>query len=265
MGDFYELFFEDAEIASRALGIVLTKRGRRQGASTSRCAACRWSGRTDYLHRLIALGHRVAEVPEQLGKPRRGAGTRPTSERGPRAFVRLVTPGHADRHRPARCRTNDSLLAIAHTPRWSSSVGHRARRDRSSNSEFIVTECSTGKLPPTLARINSNEVVSHRRALLRPDLGPGFLRELPRRWRGLTRDVFSSTAPAERRLCVLRGWPPSTPSARCRGSKGHRRRPAAVAYIDRTQVGERPPLSPPSREAAGTAWRSIHDQRHLRA
>ena len=41
MGDFYELFFEDAAIASRALGIALTKRGKHLGARHSRCAACR--------------------------------------------------------------------------------------------------------------------------------------------------------------------------------------------------------------------------------
>ena len=43
MGDFYELFFEDAEIASKTLGIVLTKRGKQSRPRTSRCAACRWS------------------------------------------------------------------------------------------------------------------------------------------------------------------------------------------------------------------------------
>ena len=43
MGDFYEMFFDDAETASRALGIVLTKRGKTSWAATSRCAACRWS------------------------------------------------------------------------------------------------------------------------------------------------------------------------------------------------------------------------------
>ena len=42
MGDFYELFFEDAEIASKTLGIVLTKRGKHR-AWIFRCAACRWS------------------------------------------------------------------------------------------------------------------------------------------------------------------------------------------------------------------------------
>jgi DNA mismatch repair protein MutS len=45
MGDFYELFFEDAETASRALGITLTKRGKHMGEDI-RCAACRWNART---------------------------------------------------------------------------------------------------------------------------------------------------------------------------------------------------------------------------
>ena len=45
MGDFYELFFEDAEVATRALGIVLTKRGKHQGEDIP-CAACRSSAPT---------------------------------------------------------------------------------------------------------------------------------------------------------------------------------------------------------------------------
>src|SRR5215510_10759379 len=53
MGDFYELFFEDAEIASRALGIVLTKRGKHQGADIPMCGVP--VVRSDeYLHKLIA-------------------------------------------------------------------------------------------------------------------------------------------------------------------------------------------------------------------
>src|ERR1700710_925354 len=67
MGDFYELFFEDAEIASRALGIVLTKRGRHQGADIPMCGVP-VERSEDYLHHLIALGHRVA-VCEQLENP----------------------------------------------------------------------------------------------------------------------------------------------------------------------------------------------------
>lgn len=58
MGDFYELFFEDAEIASRALGITLTKRGKHLGADIPMCGVP-VERSDDYLHRLIALGHRV--------------------------------------------------------------------------------------------------------------------------------------------------------------------------------------------------------------
>ena len=59
MGDFYELFFADAEVASRALGIVLTKRGKHLGTDIPMCGVP-IERADEYLHRLIALGHRVA-------------------------------------------------------------------------------------------------------------------------------------------------------------------------------------------------------------
>src|SRR3981189_3914466 len=67
MGDFYEMFFEDAEIASRALGIVLTKRGKHQGRDIAMCGVP-VERSDDYLHRLMAQGHRVA-VCEQMEDP----------------------------------------------------------------------------------------------------------------------------------------------------------------------------------------------------
>src|SRR5215207_7681158 len=67
MGDFYELFFADAEIASRTLGIVLTKRGKHLGADIPMCGVP-IERADEYLHRLIAQGHRVA-VCEQLEDP----------------------------------------------------------------------------------------------------------------------------------------------------------------------------------------------------
>src|SRR6476646_9720105 len=67
MGDFYELFFHDAEVASRALGIVLTKRGKYLGHDIPMCGVP-IERADEYLHRLIALGHRVA-VCEQLEDP----------------------------------------------------------------------------------------------------------------------------------------------------------------------------------------------------
>src|SRR3984885_3242851 len=59
MGDFYELFFRDAEVASRALGIVLTKRGRHEGEDI-RMSGVPVERAADYLTRLIAPGHRAA-------------------------------------------------------------------------------------------------------------------------------------------------------------------------------------------------------------
>src|ERR671915_197971 len=67
MGDFYELFFADAETASRALGIALTKRGKHQGLDIPMCGVP-VERADDYLQRLIALGHRVA-VSEQTEDP----------------------------------------------------------------------------------------------------------------------------------------------------------------------------------------------------
>jgi len=67
MVNFYELFFGDAEIASRALGIMLTKRGKHQGIDIPMCGVP-VERSDDYLHRLIAQGHRVA-VCEQMEDP----------------------------------------------------------------------------------------------------------------------------------------------------------------------------------------------------
>src|SRR6476660_1865246 len=67
MGDFYELFFDDAEIASRILGIVLTKRGKHQGRDIPMCGVP-IDRSDDYLQRLIAAGQRVA-VCEQTEDP----------------------------------------------------------------------------------------------------------------------------------------------------------------------------------------------------
>ena len=100
MGDFYELFFEDAEIASGALDIVLTKRGKHR-ARTSPCAACRWCA-----PRLSAppdpLGHRVA-VCEQIEDPAEA------KKRGAKSVVKRACRAHRHARHPhrghaARCR-----------------------------------------------------------------------------------------------------------------------------------------------------------------
>src|SRR6187399_3731157 len=90
MGDFYELFFEDAVAAAQALGIVLTKRGKHLGQDIPMCGVPIHRA-DEYLQRLIKAGHRVA-VAEQLEDPAEAR------KRGAKAVVRrdvvrLVTPG----------------------------------------------------------------------------------------------------------------------------------------------------------------------------
>src|SRR2546423_15718393 len=193
MGDFYELFFEDAEIASRALGIMLTKRGKHQGMDIPMCGVP-VERSDDYLHRLIAQGHRVA-VCEQMEDPA-AARARGNKSVVRRDVVRLVTPGTLTEDTLLDARTNNYLLAIARAR--GSSAGDRiglAWIDIST-SEFIVTECSTGELAATLARINPHEAVVTDALYGDPELGP-LLRELPA-VTPLTPDVFDG-ATAERR------------------------------------------------------------------
>src|SRR6201985_1527315 len=139
MGDFYELFFEDAEIASRALGIMLTKRGKHQGADIPMCGVP-VERADDYLHRLIEKGFRVA-VCEQMEDPA-AARARGAKSVVRRDVVRLVTPGTLTEDTLLDAKANNYLLGIA---RMRGSAG----ADRLglswidiSTSEFIVTECS---------------------------------------------------------------------------------------------------------------------------
>ncbi|MBR1167569.1 DNA mismatch repair protein MutS [Bradyrhizobium sp. DASA03005] len=244
MGDFYELFFEDAEIASRTLGIVLTKRGKHQGADIPMCGVP-VERAEDYLHRLISAGHRVA-VCEQTEDPAaaKARGNKSVVRRG---VVRLVTPGTLTEDTLLDARANNYLLAIARAR--SSAGGDRfglAWIDIST-AEFTVTEVSGGELAATLARINPNEAIVTDALYSDNELGQ-TLRELPA-VTPLTRDVFDG-ATAEKRLCdyfavaTMDGLAQLTRLEATAAA-------AAVTYVDRTQVGKHPPLSPPAREASG--------------
>jgi len=90
MGDFYELFFDDAVAAAQALDITLTKRGKHQGADIPMCGVPVHAAE-GYLLNLIRKGFRVA-VCEQLENPQEAKkrGAKSVVKRG---VVRLVTPG----------------------------------------------------------------------------------------------------------------------------------------------------------------------------
>jgi DNA mismatch repair protein MutS len=244
MGDFYELFFEDAELASKALGIVLTKRGKHQGMDIPMCGVP-VERADDYLHRLIEKGFRVA-VCEQTEDPA-AARARGNKSVVRRDVIRLVTPGTLTEDTLLDARANNYLLAIARNRATGGNDRFGLAWIDISTAEFTVTECSAAELAATLSRINPNEAIVSD-ALYSDATLEGVLRELPA-VTPLTRDVFDG-ATAERRLCdyfAVATMDGLAAMSRLEATAAA----AAVTYIDRTQVGKRPPLSPPSREATG--------------
>src|SRR3954468_5688339 len=245
MGDFYELFFEDAEIAARALGIVLTKRGKHLGRDIPMCGVP--IHRSDeYLHRLIAQGHRVA-VCEQLEDPAeaRKRGAKSVVKRN---VIRLVTPGTLTEDTLLDARRNNYLLAL--TRARVSSDGEHGRFALAwidiSTGEFRIAECEAGALAAEIARLEPGEIIVSDALYSEPDLA-AYFRSLPA-VTPLTRDVFDG-ATAERRLASYF----SVATTDAFGALSRLELTAAAAcitYVERTQLGQRPPLSPPLREAA---------------
>ena len=245
MGDFYEMFFDDAETASSALGIMLTKRGKHMGADIPMCGVP-VERADDYLHRLIALGHRVA-VCEQLEDPAE-ARKRGNKSVVRRDVVRLVTPGTLTEDTLLDAKRNNYLLAVARAR--PSSAGEDARFALGwidiSTGEFRITECDRLSLPAEIARLEPSEIIVSDALFADADL-VAYWRTLPA-VTPLTRDVFDS-ASAERRLTSF--FAVATSEAFGTLSRLELTAAAAcVTYVERTQIGKRPPLSPPLREAA---------------
>jgi DNA mismatch repair protein MutS len=153
MGDFYELFFADAETASRALGIALTKRGKHLGEDIPMCGVPVHAA-DEYLQRLIRLGYRVA-VCEQVEDP---AAAR---RRGSKAVVRrnvtrLVTPGTLTEDSLLEARRSNYLAAVARVK--GDGTMALAWADISSGT-LCVTETSMARLSADLSRLEPGEIV----------------------------------------------------------------------------------------------------------
>src|ERR1700722_12894401 len=244
MGDFYELFFDDAEIASRDLGIVLTKRGKHLGRDIPMCGVP-IERADEYLHRLIAQGHRVA-VCEQLEDPAE-ARKRGAKSVVRRDVVRLVTSGTLTEDSLLDARRNNFLLAIARSRTSATEDRFALAWIDISTSEFIVAECERAGLAAAIARIEPGEIIVADAVFSDADLAP-YLRSLPA-VAPLTRDAFDG-ATAARRLASFFGVA-TTASFGAFSRIELTAAAAAVTYVERTQIGKRPPLSPPVREAAG--------------
>src|SRR5215216_6767924 len=110
MGDFFELFFDDAKVAAQCLNIALTKRGTNDGEPIPICGVPVHSAEA-YLARLIRGGHRVA-IAEKIESPAEARKARGSKALVERAIVRLVTPGTL---------TEETLLAPA-SANWLAAV-----------------------------------------------------------------------------------------------------------------------------------------------
>lgn len=248
MGDFYEMFFEDAEVASRALGITLTKRGKYRGVDIPLCGVPVHAA-DDYLQRLIALGHRVA-VCEQMEDPAE-AKKRGSKSVVRRDVVRLVTPGTLTEDNLLDARRSNYLASVARQKGTDSAADcfAVAWADMSTGT-FRLAETGAAGLPALLARIEPRELLAAD-GLFDDD-------ELRRTFKAASSAVvplpraFFDGATAEHRLADFF----SVASLDAFGSFTRLELTAAaaiVAYVDKTQVGNRPPLDPPTRESLGGA------------
>jgi DNA mismatch repair protein MutS len=150
MGDFYELFFEDAELVSRVLGIALTARG--TGPDAYAFAGFPIHAIDRYLPRLIAAGYRVA-ICEQTEDPALARGKRIVE----RAVVEVITPGTLTDEKLLEARAANFLLAV-HVPRARARTVGMAWFEASSG-RFLVAEVARERVEEELVRIGPAEVV----------------------------------------------------------------------------------------------------------
>jgi len=149
MGDFYELFFEDAEKASRLLGISLTQRGKSNGEPI-KMAGVPYHAAEQYLAKLTKLGEAVA-ICEQVGEvPKGGANKGPVE----RAVTRILTPGTLTDAALLDENRDNALLGIC----FGEGLVGLAWLNLASG-HFVLSEVAVGHLAQELERINPAEIV----------------------------------------------------------------------------------------------------------
>ena len=235
MGDFYEMFFDDAVAASEALDIALTKRGKHDGDDIPMCGVPVHAAE-GYLLTLIRKGFRVA-VCEQMESPAEA------KKRGYKAVVkrdvvRLVTPGTLTEDALLEARRHNFLAAYARV-RDTSAL---AWADISTGA-FHVMELADVRLAPELARLAPSELIvtegNDAPYDLAEDMGVALT--------PLARSSFDSAA-AEKRLCELFG----VATLDAFGTFGRAEiaaMGALIDYLEITQKGKLPLLQVPVRDA----------------
>jgi len=240
MGDFYELFFGDADIASRDLGIALTRRGKHLGDDIPMCGVPVHAA-DDYLQKLIALGHRVAvcEQTEDPAEARRRGGKAVVR----RAVIRLVTPGTVTEERLLDPAQPNYLMALGRVR----GEGMALAWVDISTGAVRVMETAPGRLVADIARVEPRELIVAEPVFRDPELKPAF-DLIGRIARPEPAPLFDS-ATASARIARFYG----VGALDGFGAFGRAELSAlsgAIAYVEKTQLAARPPLQPPEHERA---------------
>lgn len=249
MGDFYELFFDDAKGAAAALDIALTARGSHAGEPIPMCGVP-VAAASAYLARLIRRGFRVA-VAEQTEAPRKGKG----AGKGPlaRAVVRVVTPGTLTEDELLEPGRSNLLLALAEgvAPR-------RGRADKNaevtaqsqtplgaawidvSTGIFETASINAAALPGLLARLDPAEIL----APAQLELGDFDSRRAP--------EMPSSPAESSRKRLAADFGVASLDAFGTFADEEAVAAALAVEFVRRSQAGQLPRLARPMPQADGS-------------
>lgn len=236
LGDFYELFFEDAERAAKALDIALTKRGQFQGKDVPMCGVPAHAYET-YLARLMKQGFRVA-ICEQLEDPA-AAKKRGSKAIVTRDVVRVVTPGTI---------TEDSLLE----PRAATYLACLAQTGEElaiawidlSSAEPLVQSLTARDLSAVLSRLDPKEILLPEKLLTTTDIAAAVAS-----WKAACLPLPGSrfdSANAAKRLCTI--YKVSTPDAFGNFSRAELAALGSLLdYVTLTQQQDLPTLLKPQR------------------
>jgi DNA mismatch repair protein MutS len=235
MGDFYEMFFDDAVATAAALDITLTKRGKHEGADIPMCGVPVHS-HEGYLERLIRAGFKVA-ICEQTEDPA-AARKRGGKALVARAVVRLVTPGTITEDSLLQARANNHLAALA---RAGGDLG-LAWLDMSTG-DFTVARPKAGDLPALLAQVAPGEILISEALSEEP-----FLADYGAALTPLAASRFASAAGERRLRDVYAVASLDAFGAFSRAEIGAAG--AVVDYVLLTQKGRMPRLAPPQRQGA---------------